>query len=92
MIKVAHPDAIKPINLSVNFSKIQAVVAVAQIAPIISITWTHLETTRAEYMKTVRNILHDKRLYAKQGAVGISHEALISRFLRMLRSPRCAGG
>ena len=60
MIKVTHPDAIKPINLSVNFSTIQAIAAVAQITRIISIAWTYLETTRAiednpdDYMKTVR--------------------------------------
>lgn len=56
----SSPDAIKPINLSVNFSTIQAIAAVAQIARIISIAWTYLETTRAiednpdDYMKTVR--------------------------------------
>ena len=57
MIKVAYPEAIEPINLSVNFNTIPAIAAVAQIARIISITWTHLETTRAiednpdDYMK-----------------------------------------
>ena len=38
MIKVAYPEAIEPINLSVNFNTIPAIAAVAQIARIISIT------------------------------------------------------
>ena len=61
MIKVAHPDAIKPINLSVNFSTIQAVTAVAQIARsspspehIIIETARAIEDNPDNYMKTVR--------------------------------------